>query len=110
LRAVDFVSRLIEAGRLEGTGYRRVLTHIIGDEAELSKLSGASKFDVEPELINDLFDHGRAAAEAWLKAHTRDLGVRSTANIRKLFQGDDDSLDGSQLTPPKQKLNPAKPD
>ncbi|MEP7210679.1 MAG: patatin-like phospholipase family protein [Alphaproteobacteria bacterium] len=108
LRAIDFVTRLIEAGRLEGTGYRRVLTHIIGDEAELSKLSGASKFDVEPGIINELFEHGRTAAEAWLKAHVRDLGVRSTVNVRKLFQGDDDSLDGSQLTPPKQKLKPAE--
>jgi NTE family protein len=106
LRAVDFVSRLIEDGRLEGTGYRRVLTHIIGDEAELSKLDGASKFDIAPDLINQLFERGRAVAEAWLKAHVRDLGVRSTVNVRKLFQGEEGSLDGSRLKPPKQKLKP----
>ncbi len=107
LRAVDFVTRLIDAGRLEGTSYRRVLTHIIGDEAELSKLGGSSKFDIEPGLINALFEHGRSAAQTWLKAHTRDLGVRSTVNVRKLFQGEDDALDGSQLKLTKRKVKPA---
>ena len=83
-----------------------MLTHIIGDEAELSKLDGASKFDIAPDLINQLFERGRAVAEAWLKARVRDLGVRSTVNVRKLFQGEEDSLDGSRLKPPKQKLKP----
>lgn len=106
LRAVDFVSRLIEDKRLEGTGYRHVLMHIIGDEAELSQLGGASKYDVEPDVINGLFGHGRNAADAWLNAHVGDLGVRATADVRKLFQGDEDSLDGSQLKPPKRKLKP----
>jgi NTE family protein len=101
LRAVDFVTRLIEAGRLEGTGYRRVLMHAIGDEPTLSELGASSKFNVEPDFIDMLFDHGRNAAETWLKKELRHVGVRSTSNIRKMFQGSDDSLDGSQLKPPK---------
>jgi NTE family protein len=103
LRAVDFVTRLIEAGKLEGTGYRRVLVHAIADEATLSGLGASSKFNVEPDFIDMLFEHGRTAAETWIKKEFRHVGVRSTVNVRKMFQGEDDSLDGSRLKPPRAK-------
>lgn len=108
LRAVDFVTRLIEAGRLEGTGYRRVLMHAISDEATLSELGASSKFNVEPEFIDMLFDHGRNAAEAWLKTSFKHVGAKSTIDVRKMFQGEDDSLDGSLLKPPRRKLKAAE--
>lgn len=100
LRAVDFVTRLIEAGRLEGTQYRRMLMHAIGDETAMSALGASSKFNVEPEFIDMLFEKGRAAAEQWLKTSFRHVGTRSTVDVRRLFQGEDDSLDGSGLAPP----------
>lgn len=109
LRAVDFVTRLIDEERLEGTGYRRMLMHAIADEASLAELGASSKFNVEPGFIDMLFTRGRAAAEAWLKANFRHLGERSTVNVRKLFQGEDDALDGGQLKPPRLKPPRAKP-
>jgi NTE family protein len=107
LRAVDFVTRLIDDGRMEGTGYRRVLMHAIGDEKTLSDLGASSKFNVEPEFIDMLFGHGRDAAENWLRTSFRHVGTRSTVNIRKLFQGEEDQLDGAQLKPPKRTRRPA---
>jgi NTE family protein len=103
LRAVDFVTRLIEAGRLEGTGYRKMLMHEIADEATLSELGASSKFNVEPEFIDMLFNKGREAAENWLHTSFRHVGHRSTVDVRKLFQGEDDALDGGQLKPPQRK-------
>ena len=50
-----------------------------------------------------LFGKGREAAENWLHTSFRHVGVRATVNIRKLFQGEDDALDGDQLKPPKRK-------
>jgi NTE family protein len=108
LRAVDFVTRLIEAGRLEGTGYRRMYMHAIGNEQALSELGASSKFNVEPDFIDMLFDKGREASEAWLRTSFRHVGARSTVNVRKLFQGEDDSLDGSQLKPPRRKPKAAE--
>jgi NTE family protein len=101
LRAVDFVTRLIEAGRLEGTGYRRVLIHAISDEKTLSALGASSKFNVEPEFIDMLFEHGREAAEQWLKTSFRHVGTKSTVDVRRMFQGEEDALDGSGLKPPR---------
>ncbi|MDZ4762075.1 MAG: patatin-like phospholipase family protein [Alphaproteobacteria bacterium] len=107
LRAIDFVGRLIDEGRLEGTGYRRVLMHTIGDEETLSHLGASSKFNVEPEFIEMLFQRGRAASEAWLRANFRHLGVKSTVDIRGMFQGEEDSLDGERLKSPRKRKSAA---
>jgi len=108
LRAVDFVARLIEADRLDGTGYRKMLMHAIADEASLSELGASSKFNVEPDFIDMLFDKGRSAADNWLRTSFRHVGQRSTVNVRKLFQGEDDALDGGQLKPPRRKPKAAE--
>ena len=108
LRAVDFVTRLIEAGRLQGTGYRRILMHAIGDEKALAELGASSKFNTEPDFIDMLFAKGREAAENWLRTSFRHVGVRSTVKVRKLFQGEEDSLDGAQLKPPKRSRRAAE--
>ncbi len=97
LRTIDFVTRLIDAGRLEGTGYRRVLVHMIGDEPELSKLGASSKLNAEKAFLDKLFDIGTAAADRWLVAHFDDIGQRSSANLRGLFQGEEDALDGERV-------------
>jgi len=108
LRAVDFVARLMEAGRLEGTGYRKMLMHAIADEASLAELGASSKFNVEPDFIDMLFAKGRDAAENWLRTSFRHVGQRSTINVRKMFQGEDDALDGGQLKPPRRKPKAAE--
>lgn len=108
LRAVDFVARLIEAGRLEGTGYRRMLMHAIADEKALAELGASSKFNVEPDFIDMLFDRGREAADNWLRTSFRHVGTRSTVNVRKLFQGEEDALDGGQLKPPRKRSKAAE--
>jgi NTE family protein len=108
LRAMDFVSRLMEAGRLDGTDYRRMLMHTIADEKSLAELGASSKFNVEPEFIDMLFQKGRAAAENWLHTSFRHVGTKSTVDLRKMFQGEDDSLDGGQLRPQRLKPKTAK--
>ena len=97
LRTIDFVTRLLDAGRLEGTGYRRVLVHIIGDEDFLRALGASSKLNAEEAFIEKLFKAGEAAAARWLDAHFDDIGERSSANLRALFQGEDDALDGQRV-------------
>jgi NTE family protein len=108
LRAMDFVSRLMEAGRLEGAGYRCMPMHALADEKSLSEIGASSKFNVEPEFIDMLFEKGRQASENWLRTSFGHVGTRSTVEIRKLFQGEDASLDRDQLKPPKRKARAAE--
>lgn len=97
LRAIDFVTRLLDEGRLEGTGYRPVYVHMIGDEAGMRSLGASSKLNAEGAFLQLLFTQGRGAADAWLTANFDALGVRSTLDVRGIFQGEEDPLDGERI-------------
>jgi NTE family protein len=96
-RAIDFVKRLRRAGRLEGTDYRDVRIHMVDDDALMISIGESSKILTEWPFLEMLRQKGRAAAHAWLEAHFDDLGHRDTVNLRAMFQGEEDSLDGRGL-------------
>lgn len=100
LRSVDFVTRLLDEGRLEGTGYRRVNVHMIEDEDALSALGASSKMNAERAFIDMLFHRGRTAADTWLNTNSASIGKKSTIDIRKLFGGEEDALDGYRINRP----------
>ena len=85
LRAIDFVTRLIEEGHLKNTRYKRMLIHRIDAEDELKPLSASSKLNAEWRFIKHLHDIGKTAAELWLDRHYDRLGEDSTVDIRALF-------------------------
>ncbi|MEO0981774.1 MAG: patatin-like phospholipase family protein [Pseudomonadota bacterium] len=97
LRAVDFVTRLMEAGRLENTGYRRVLTHIIGDEESMAALGASSKLNAEQDFLDMLFERGRSTADEWLAENFDALNNRSSFDLASLFGGEEDPLDGDRI-------------
>lgn len=63
LRVVDFVRRLIEAGRLEAGEYQRVRVHRIHDAKTLVPLGSSSKLNAEWAFLTSLRDAGRRAAD-----------------------------------------------
>lgn len=87
LRAVDFVQRLLEAGRLDPDTYRNVKIHMIEDRRDLRALGASTKLNSEWSFLEYLFELGRNAASHWLTANFEDIGVRSTVDIRDMFQG-----------------------
>lgn len=88
LRAIDFVARLLEEGRLDPERYKHVLVHIIADAAALSPLGSSSKLNAEWDFLLHLRGIGQAAARRWLDAHFDDLGERSTIDIRAIIDGE----------------------
>ena len=87
LRAVDFVRRLLDAGKLDAGEYRAMNVHMIEARRELRPLGASSKLNAEWAFLQHLFEIGRGAASRWLEAHFEDLGVRSSVDIRAMFQG-----------------------
>ncbi|MEM7268832.1 MAG: patatin-like phospholipase family protein [Pseudomonadota bacterium] len=87
LRAVDFVTRLLDAGTLEPSEYRRMHIHMIQDRKEMRALSASSKLNTEWAFLEHLFEVGRRAAERWLATSFDDLGERSSVDVRGMFQG-----------------------
>jgi len=86
-RAIDFVGRLIEQGRLEGTDYHQMRLHIIAADEHLKPLGASSKMNAEWAFLEQLHAAGHEAAGRWLDSSYAALGRRSSVDLRALFQG-----------------------
>ena len=85
MRAIDFVQRLLDAGRLEQPRYRRLFIHLIEDEDRLRSFKLSTKFNGDWEFLCMLRQFGREAAEKWLTEHFDKLGRESSVDIRERF-------------------------
>ncbi|MES2715345.1 MAG: patatin-like phospholipase family protein [Pseudomonadota bacterium] len=85
MRAIGFVSRLVEQGRLSGDDYKQLRLHMVADDDGLAPLQGSSKVNTDRSFLEALHALGRAAAERWLAAHRADVGVRSSLDLRESF-------------------------
>jgi NTE family protein len=85
LRAIHFVQRLLEDGRLAAGSMARVHMHMIADDALMNELSVATKTVPVPALISRMKDAGRAAADSFVKAHSNDIGARSSLDLPAMF-------------------------
>jgi len=82
-RAIDFVARLIEAGRLDGTHYKCIHMHVIEAQDELNKFGAESKMRSDFTFFQELFKIGRKAGQRFLDDHFDDVGVRGTMNLKE---------------------------
>ena len=84
-RAIDFVIRLIDQGRLphgiHPGEYRRVNVHRIALDSEFHKLTASSKLNSDYDFFAMLRDGGRRALHTFLQAHFDDIGRRSTVDL-----------------------------
>jgi len=87
LRAIEFITRLIDNGHLTGTDYRKMHLHIIGNEEVLNPLGASSKLNAEWAFLQMLHEAGRDAARQWLREHYAALGNHSSIDLRAMFQG-----------------------
>ncbi len=87
LRAIDFVQRLLDDGKLDGKDYRRLHLHIVESHDEIMPLGASSKINAEWAFLEHLFDIGRRSAADWLDENFEHLGQRSTVDARAMFQG-----------------------
>ena len=85
MRAIEFVSRLIEEERLDPQRYRRIHVHWIGAETAIGDLGVATKLNADWDFLLHLRDIGRTLAEAWLRDHFDKIGRRSSVDVREKF-------------------------
>ena len=86
LRAIEFVTRLIDDGKLPADEYTRVHMHRIENSGQLVPLSASSKLNTEWAFLTHLRDIGRNTAEAWLDEHAGSVGEASTIDLRAMFE------------------------
>lgn len=86
LRAIDFVSRLMDESRLPEGRYRQMLIHNLSEVQALTPLGLGVDLNTDLSFFNTLFETGRGAAERWLAAHFDALGERSTVDLAAMFR------------------------
>jgi NTE family protein len=85
MRAVAFVSRMIDDGKVAAGTMKRMLIHAIEAEAFMRELGVSSKLNADWSFLTRLCHAGRAAAERWLAANYHRLGQESTAAVQDLY-------------------------
>ncbi|HEX3937003.1 MAG TPA: patatin-like phospholipase family protein [Xanthobacteraceae bacterium] len=91
-RAIDFVVRLIDQGKLpRGTGpgqYRRINVHRIVLDRFGTHFDAFSKLSTDYDFFDMLHVSGMRAARRFLDEHFDDIGVKSTVDLRTEAQAE----------------------
>ncbi|MBX3457192.1 MAG: patatin-like phospholipase family protein [Candidatus Paracaedibacteraceae bacterium] len=88
MRAISFISDLIDDGKLDPKETKRVFMHLIEDEDTFTDLGWSSKLNTEWDFFMHLFEKGRAAADKWIKENYEHVGKKTTAPLREHFVGE----------------------
>jgi NTE family protein len=83
MRAIDFVQRMLEAGRLEQPRYRRIFLHAIEDEERMRAFKLSTKFNGDWDFLQTLRDYGRDAADLFIRESLDKVGRESTLDIQR---------------------------
>ena len=85
MRAIEFITRLIDDKVLDGNDYKRMFVHSIRDDAEMTQLGVATKLNPDWEFLCRLRDAGRKRASEWLDTHFDAIGQASTLDLQGVF-------------------------
>ena len=88
LRSVYFVQQLLDQGKIKEEyrdDFKYMLIHSIRADSALSDLPVSSKFAYEWDFLTMLRDRGRDCASEWIDRYFKDIGIRSTVDLKREF-------------------------
>ena len=85
MRAIEFITRLIDENVLDHKTYSRMRIHSIRDDAEMTQLGVATKLNPDWDFLCRLRDAGRSKAEEWLDKNFDHVGQASTIDLADVF-------------------------
>jgi NTE family protein len=85
MRAVAFVTKLIDDNALDATTYSRMLIHSISDDAAMAELGIATKLNPDWDFLCQLRDAGRAKAGEWLERSIDKIGRSSSVDLGEIY-------------------------
>jgi NTE family protein len=85
MRAISFVTDLIDERKLDSNVYKRVNVHWIEAEKQMRGLGVSSKLNARMDFLLHLKAIGRRAADEWIAGHFDAIGHRSTIDIKEKF-------------------------
>jgi NTE family protein len=85
MRAIAFVSKLIDDGKLDGSEMKRMRMHSIEAEDVMQGLGVASKLNADWEFLTHLRDIGRRRTDSWLQVNRDRIGVDSSIDLAAAY-------------------------
>jgi NTE family protein len=85
MRAIAFVTKLIDDGKILDNSMKRMLIHSIKAADVMSELGALNKLIADWDNLNYLRRMGRERADAWLQKNFGRLGEESTVDIREEY-------------------------
>ena len=85
MRAIAFVTDLIDDGKLDSNQYKRVNVHWIEAEKQMRGLGVSSKLNARMDFLLHLKAIGRDVADRWIGHHFDAIGQRSTIDVKEMF-------------------------
>ncbi|NBO19401.1 MAG: patatin-like phospholipase family protein [Proteobacteria bacterium] len=87
MRAIAFVTKLLDTGKLSGKEYKRMRMHLVYAADEMHNLNASSKLNADWDFFQYLRAIGRKAADGFLANHWKSVGKESTLDIAGKFLG-----------------------
>ena len=85
LRAIRFVQRLIDDGKITEGAMSYINVHMIADDDLMRELSVVTKMVPSAILVERLFEAGRKASQRFVDAHFDDINVRSSVDLAEMY-------------------------
>ncbi len=85
LRAISFVTTLIQDGKVDRAEMKEMLIHAIRSDQTMTALGVSSKFNADWNFLCHLRDQGRKETEHWLAQNYNAIGERCSVDLRKEF-------------------------
>jgi NTE family protein len=85
MRAIHFVTKLIDGGFNDGGKLNRIFIHTIDGEELLAPLGVSSKLNASWDFLMFLHENGRQSCERFLSAHWSKIGHESSTDIEQKF-------------------------
>jgi NTE family protein len=85
MRAIAFVTKLIDDGKILDNSMKRMLIHGIAAADVMAELGALNKLNADWDNLIHLMKVGRERADAWLKQNFGRLGKESTVDIREEY-------------------------
>ena len=81
-RAMEFVERLLESGRVDKEHYKKLRMHRIDATDAFEGLNASSKMNTDRDFLLHLKQMGRDCAWRWMKTDGKKVGKESTLKLR----------------------------
>jgi NTE family protein len=85
MRAINFVTKLVDAGFDDGGRLKRMYMHCVDAEEEMRRLGVSSKLNAQWDFLMYLYQLGRERGAAFLDAHYDKLGRESSTDLLARF-------------------------